>query len=89
MDAPFVYVVKFWVHPDGAAAIMHWLDSKHSAEVVAQPGFRWLRRIKLDEKAADGWDAYMMVYGLEFTRGVDALLREPGSEAICSRTTAV
>ena len=89
MDAPFVYVVKFWVHPDGAAAIMHWLDSKHSAEVVAQPGFRWLRRIKLDEKAADGWDAYMMVYGLEVTRGVDALLREPGSEAICSRTTAV
>ena len=39
MDAPFVYVVKFWLHPDGAAAILHWLDSKHMAEVVAQPGF--------------------------------------------------
>jgi Domain of unknown function (DUF4286) len=65
MDAPFVYVVKFWVHPDGAPAIIHWLDKKHSAEVVAQPGFRWLRRVKFDEKAADGWEAYMMIYGLE------------------------
>ena len=72
MDAPFVYVVKFWVHPNGAAAILHWLDSKHSAEVVAQPGFCWLRRVKLDEKAADGWDAYMMIYGLESR---DALMR--------------
>jgi len=72
MDAPFVYVVKFWVHPYGAGTIMHWLDSKHSAEVVAQPGFRWLRRVKLDEKAADGWDAYMMIYGLESR---DALMR--------------
>ena len=39
MDAPFVYVVKFWISPQGAAQILHWLDSKHTAEVVAQPGF--------------------------------------------------
>jgi len=65
MDAPFVYLVKFWVHPDRTAKIMHWLDSNHSADVVSQPGFRWLRRVKLDEKADDGWDAYMMIYGLD------------------------
>ncbi len=65
MDAPFVYVVRFWVHPDSSAKIFDWLDNKHGAEVVAQPGFRWLRRVKLEGKADDGWDAYMMIYGLE------------------------
>ena len=47
MDAPYLYVVKFWFHPDGAATILHWLDSKHMAEVTAQPGFRWSRRVRL------------------------------------------
>jgi len=46
MDAPFTYVVKFWVDPKGADAIMHWLDCKHTADVVAQPGFRWVRRVR-------------------------------------------
>jgi hypothetical protein len=82
MDAPFVYVVKFWVHPDGAGAIMHWLDSKHSAEVVAQPGFRWLRRVKLDEKAADNWDAYMMIYGLESREALMRYFESPAPNSM-------
>ena len=78
MDAPFVYVVKFWVDPKGAATVMHWLDSKHTAEVVAQPGFLSVRRVRLEEDAADGWHAYMMIYGLESR---EALLRYFESDA--------
>ena len=78
MDAPYLYVVKFWIHPDGAATILHWLDSKHMAEVTAQPGFRWSRRVRLAEDAADGWHAYMMIYGLESR---DALMRYFESDA--------
>ena len=72
MDAPYLYVVKFWVHPDGVATILRWLDDKHMAEVTAQPGFRWSRRVRLDQDADDGWHAYMMIYGLESR---EALLR--------------
>ncbi len=78
MDAPYLYVVKFWVHPDGAAAILRWLDDKHMAEVTAQPGFRWSRRVRLAQDAEDGWHAYMMIYGLESR---EALLRYFESDA--------
>jgi hypothetical protein len=39
MDAPYFYIVKFWVHPDGHKSVLDWLDRGHMAEVVAQPGF--------------------------------------------------
>lgn len=65
MDAPYLYVVKFWVHPDSLKAVMDWLDSRHMAEVVAQPGFLFVRRVRLEQAAADGWSAHMMIYGLE------------------------
>ena len=48
------------------------------AEVTAQPGFRWSRRVRLDQDADDGWHAYMMIYGLESR---DALLRYFESDA--------
>jgi hypothetical protein len=78
MDAPYFYVVKFWISPQGAPEILHWLDSKHSADVVAQPGFAFVRRVKLEETASDGWHAYMMIYGLESR---DALMRYFESDA--------
>jgi hypothetical protein len=77
MDAPFVYVVKFWVHPDGAGAVLHWLDSKHMAEVTAQPGFLSLRRVRLDQDADDGWLAYMMIYGLESREALQRYFEGP------------
>ena len=88
MDAPFVYVVKFWVDPKGADTILHWLDSKHTAEVVAQPGFRSVRRVRLEENSPDGWHAYMMIYGLEFARRADALFRQRRAEALCARSAS-
>jgi len=64
MDAPYLYLVKFWVHPDSLKAVMDWLDGGHMAEVVAQPGFLFVRRVKLEQISDDGWSAYMMIYGL-------------------------
>jgi len=78
MDAPFVYVVKFWISPEGADTVLHWLDSKHTAEVVAQPGFKSVRRVRLEEDAPDGWRAYLMIYGLESR---EALMRYFESDA--------
>ena len=89
MVAPFLYIVKFWVGPDGAADLLHWLDDKHMAEVTAQPGFRWSRRVRLDQDADDGWHGYMMIYGLDFARGAAALFRERRAEAVRCRAQAV
>lgn len=77
MDAPYFYVVKFWVSPEGAATVLHWLDSKHMAEVTEQPGFRWSRRVRLDQDAEDGWHAYMMIYGLDSREALHAYFDSP------------
>ena len=65
MDAPVLYVVRFWVSPQGGDAVIRWLDSKHMKEVTEQPGFLWSRRCRLEEDAADGWHAYLMIYGVQ------------------------
>lgn len=65
MDASVVYLVKFWVSPEGQREVFAWLDGGHNAEVLAQPGFRYFQRIRLEQDAEDGWLAYAMVYGLD------------------------
>lgn len=65
IDAPYLYIVKFWVHPDSLETVMNWLDGCHMGEVVAQPGFLFVRRVKLEQNSPDGWSAHMMIYGLE------------------------
>ena len=72
MDAPMMYVVRFWVDPTGHDAVFAWLDGGHCAEVIAQPGFRFVKRIKLDQKSDDGWDSYFMLYGLDSREALDA-----------------
>jgi hypothetical protein len=32
MDAPYFYIVKFWVHPDGLKPVLDWLDRGHMAD---------------------------------------------------------
>lgn len=71
MDAPMMYVVRFWVDPKGHDAVFAWLDGGHCAEVVAQPGFRFVKRIKLDQQGDDGWDSYFMLYGLDSRAALD------------------
>lgn len=65
MDAAVVYLVKFWVAPEGQREVFAWLDGGHHAEVLAQPGFTSFQRIRLEQDAEDGWLAYAMVYGVE------------------------
>lgn len=78
MDAPFIYLVSVWIDPAGADAILHWLDSKHTNDVVAEPGFRSARRVRLEQDAPDGWHAYLMIYELESR---EALMRYFESDA--------
>lgn len=65
MDAPAVYIVRFWIKPGHERAVLDWLDGGHIADVVKQPGFRYARRFKLEEPDQDGWPAYAMIYGVE------------------------
>ena len=65
MNAPAVYLVKFWVKPGGEKKVFEWLDGAHLKDVVAQPGILWARRYKLAQASADGWAGYAMIYGVE------------------------
>lgn len=78
MEAPAIYMVKFWVKPGGEKRVFDWLDGGHLQDVVAQPGFLWARRYDLVEPDAEGWPAYAMIYGVE---SLDALYAYFDSEA--------
>lgn len=78
MDAPAVYLVRFWIKPGGEKTVLEWLDGSHLKDVVEQPGFRWARRFQLVEPDAEGWSAHCMVYGLD---SLDALYAYFESEA--------
>ena len=71
MNAPVMYIARFWIAPAGRDQLFAWLDGEHTAEVVSQPGFLFFRRVKLEQKSEDGWDSYMMVYGLESQQALD------------------
>src|SRR5262245_33211127 len=77
MDAPFVYLVRFWVNPAGAAAVLRWLDGGHMRDVVAQPGFLWVRRVRLEQNSPEGWPGYLMIYGLESRDALQAYFNGP------------
>jgi len=64
-EANAVYLVRFWIKPGSEAKVFDWLDKGHIADVVAQPGFLWARRYKLEQATEDGWPGYAMIYGLE------------------------
>ncbi len=79
MDAAYLYIVRFWVSPDGAAAVLHWLDSHHMRDVVAEPGFRWMRRVRLEQDAEDGWHSYMMIYAVDLRDALQRYFDGPAS----------
>jgi hypothetical protein len=64
-EAKFFLVVRFWIAPGGEPQVMRWLDGGHIAEVMRQPGFLWMRRLRLAEQDATGWSAHAMIYGIE------------------------
>jgi hypothetical protein len=65
-EARFFMVVRFWIAPGGEAQVLRWLEGGHVAEVLRQPGFLWVRRIKIAEPPdRTGWTAHAMIYGLD------------------------
>jgi hypothetical protein len=81
VDAPVLYVVRFWVSPEGRQQVFDWLDGGHCAEVIAQPGFLFFQRIKLEQTADDGWESYMMLYGLSSREALDAYFADSALHA--------
>ena len=76
-EAPLLYFVKAWVRPDGGERWLRWLETKHMAEVVAEPGFLWARRVRLDQTDARGWAGWLLVYALASREALEAYLRSP------------
>jgi hypothetical protein len=64
-EAKFFLVVRFWIAPGGTEQVMRWIEGGHLAEVLRQPGFLWVRRLKMAEADAGGWSAHAMIYGIE------------------------
>jgi len=77
MDAPVLYMVKVWVSPDGGARYLRWLEEKHMAEVIREPGFLWARRCRLEQTDERGWAGYLLVYGLASRAALAAYLASP------------
>lgn len=74
MDAPVLYLVKAWVSPDGGERYLQWLEKKHMAEVIREPGFLWARRCRLEQTDDRGWVGYLLIYGLESRAALEAYL---------------
>lgn len=64
-EARFFLVVRFWISPGGQDQVMRWMDGGHVAEVMRQPGFIWVKRLRMAEPDATGWSAHAMIYGIE------------------------
>ncbi len=77
MNAAYFYIVRYWVTPEAEARLLAWLDGGHTAEVVAQPGFLWARRVRLEETDSLGWRAFTTIYGLESKAALDAYFKNP------------
>jgi hypothetical protein len=80
MDAPVLYLVRAWVSPVGGERYLRWLEEKHMAEVIREPGFLWARRCRLEETDAQGWAGYLLVYGLESRAALERYLASAARE---------
>jgi hypothetical protein len=65
-DARYFLVVRFSVEPQAEAELLRWLDGGHVKEVLAQKGFLWCKRLKIEN------NAFMMLYGIESKAAFDA-----------------
>jgi hypothetical protein len=88
MDAPYFYLVKFWVHPESRKAVLEWLDSGHMADMVALPGFLFVRRVKLEQESDDGWSGFMMIRR-RVEGGLTTLFRRTGAGQVRPAAQAI
>jgi hypothetical protein len=89
MNAPVVYLVKFWVKPGGEKKVFGWLDGGHLQDVVAQPGFLWARRYKLTEPDKDGWPGYAMIYGVKSMQALSAYFNSAATKRYADERKAL
>ena len=80
MHAPVLYMVKAWVSPDGGERYLRWLEEKHMAEVIREPGFLWAQRCRLEQRDEQGWLGYLIIYGLESHEALERYLASPARE---------
>ena len=80
MTAPVLYMVRAWVSPNGGERYLRWLESKHMAEVIKEPGFLWARKCRLDQTDDKGWQGYLLIYGLASRAALDAYMKSPARE---------
>ena len=80
MTAPVLYMVRAWVSPNGGERYLRWLEQKHIAEVIKEPGFLWARKCRLDQTDDKGWQGYLLIYGLASRAALDAYLKSPARE---------
>ncbi len=80
MDAQILYMVKAWVSPDGGERYLQWLEQKHMAEVIREPGFVWARKYRLDQTDEKGWVGYLLIYGLKSRAALEAYLDSPARQ---------
>jgi hypothetical protein len=64
-DAKFFLMVRFSIEPHAERQVLAWLDGGHVAEVLAQPGFLWCRRLRVGEHQ------FAMIYGIESRAAFD------------------
>ncbi len=79
-DVTMLYMVRSWVDPDHGAPYLQWLESKHMAEVVAEPGIEWAWKIALNQTDDKGWNGYLLVYGVESTDALERYLNSAARE---------
>lgn len=84
-DTPLIYVVRCWVDPERGQPDLDWLKDKHMAEVVAEPGILWARRVMLDRADDAGWRFWRELEGFHddhysdrFWGDVDVAIDDPG-----------
>lgn len=80
MEADTIYAVRVWIDPADVDDVVGWLRAHHLADVVAQPGFLGARCIRLEQDSGDGWQAYLMLYGLQSRAALECYFADPITE---------
>lgn len=81
-NAPLIYCVKSWMNPKGGDSYINWLETRHMAEICAQPGILWGHKVKLDQPhEGTGWPQILLIYGFENRAALEAYLVSPARDA--------
>jgi antibiotic biosynthesis monooxygenase (ABM) superfamily enzyme len=80
-DAPVFYMVRSWMKPEGGQDYIRWLETKHMADILAQPGVLWARKIDLDQRDEEHWSSVLLIYGFDSRDSLNAYLASPERKA--------